>query len=258
MAQRETWDPEQYGRFEAERSQPFYDLAGLVYPRKAMRVVDLGCGTGALTQYLHRKLEARETVGVDRSEAMLAESARHAGDGVRFERGEIATWEPDEPLDLVFSNAALQWSPDHEALLARLAGFLGPDGQLAVQLPANFDHPSHTALRDVAAAEPFAGALGGYEPPSAVLAPEAYAALLERLGFRWQHVRLQVYGHRLGSREDVVEWAKGTALTPYRGRLSPDLYEQFVARYRERLLPQLEDAQPYFYPFKRLLFWGRR
>lgn len=253
----DAWNPEQYGRFHAERTQPFLDLLALVHPRPGMRVVDLGCGTGELTRRLHLHVEARETLGVDRSGAMLEKSAAFVAEGLRFEAGDIAAFRAHGEYDLVFSNAALQWVPDHEALFARLAEALAPEGQLAVQVPANFDEATHVVASRIAAEPPFAAALGT-PPPEPVLAPDAYARLLWRLGFRAQHVRLQVYGHVLGGREDVVEWVKGTRLTAYAERLEPALYEAFLARYRERLLPQLEDAHPYFFPFKWILLWARR
>jgi trans-aconitate 2-methyltransferase len=252
------WDPEQYARFADERRQPFLDLLALVQSRPGMRVVDLGCGTGELTRVVHERLAARDTLGLDSSATMLAESGAFAAPGLRFLQGTIEQFAAPNRVDLVFSNAALHWVPDHPALLARLAGALADGGQLAVQIPANFDHPSHTTAFAVAAEEPFRTALAGGTHPAGVLAPDAYAALLARLGFRQQHVRLQVYGHWLRARDDVVEWTKGTLLTDYRRRLAPILYEQLVARYRQLLLPQLEDTQPYFFPFKRILFWARR
>jgi trans-aconitate 2-methyltransferase len=161
----------------------------------------------------------------------------------------------------VFSNAALQWVPDHAAVLARWTGSLRPGGQVAVQVPANADHASHLVATKVAAEEPFASALGGTPPPDVVavnvLAPERYADVLHRLGFVEQHVRLQVYGHQLAATSDVVEWVKGTSLTRFQRQMAPDLYEQFVDRYRERLLDELGDHSPFFYPFKRILLWGR-
>jgi trans-aconitate 2-methyltransferase len=223
-----------------------------------MRVVDLGCGTGALTRVVHERLGARETVGVDSSETMLARSAEHAGGGLRFERSDIATFSADRAWDLIFSNAALHWVPDHPALLARLTAALADGGQLAVQVPANFDHPSHTVAYGLAGEEPFRSALGGVSAAPAILAPETYAELLHRLGLREQHVRLQVYGHRLPARDDVVEWTKGTLLTNYRRRLPPELFDRFLAGYRERLLPALSDTRPYFFAFKRILFWATR
>ena len=252
------WNPEQYGRFRDERARPFFDLLDLVQPRPDMRVVDLGCGTGELTREMHRRLAARETVGIDTSPAMLARSAVFPGDGLRFEQGDIGAFSADSAYDLVFSNAAIQWVSDHESLFARLATALTPVGQLAVQMPANNDHPSHVTAFALAGESPFRDALGGYARQWPVLTPEAYAALLHRLGFARQHVRLQVYGHELESRAAVIEWVRGSLLTDYEKRLPAELWPEFLSRYRERLLSRLEDTRPFFYPFKRVLMWGSR
>ncbi len=252
----DAWNPDQYQRYQSERSQPFHDLLALCQPAPGGRVVDLGCGTGELTRTLHRRLQARETVGIDTSAAMLERSRAFAGDGLTFAQADLASFE-ETGWSVVFSNAALQWVSDHESLLARLAALIAPGGQLAVQVPANHDHLSHTVAAEVAGEEPFRTALGGYLRASPVLAPERYAELLERLGFRRQNVRLQVYGHPLGTPDDVVEWVKGTLLTDYEKRLGP-LFPEFLARYRERLLPRLGDRRPYFFAFKRILFWARR
>jgi trans-aconitate 2-methyltransferase len=250
------WDPEQYERFKAERSRPFFDLLALVRPRPGMRVVDLGCGTGELTRDLHAKLGARETVGVDSSETMLAKGALFAREGLRFERGRIEEWKPEAPVDLVFSNAALHWVDGHEALFARFKDALAPGGQLAVQMPANDDHPSHLVAAEVAREAPFREALGGFVRRSSNLRLEEYATLLDRLGFGEMNVRMQVYAHRLASREDVVEWVKGTTLTDYAKRMNEEAYAAFLARYREALFEKLEDVRPFFYGFKRMLIWG--
>jgi len=252
------WNPAQYERFRDERSQPFFDLLDLVQPQPEMRVVDLGCGTGELTRELHRRLAARETIGIDNSPAMLAKSAAFAGDGLRFEHKDIDEFVSEGDFDLVFSNAALQWVPDHEPLFQRLTAALTQSGQLAVQMPANNDHPSHLTAFAIAGEPPFREALGGYERQWPVLAPEAYATLLHRLGYPRQLVRLQVYAHELESREAVVEWVRGSLLTDYERRLPAELWPSFLERYRERLLPQLKDASPFFYPFKRVLLWGAR
>src|SRR5216117_2935146 len=117
---RDAWDPAQYERFRDERARPFLDLLALVRPRPGMRVVDLGCGTGELTARLHDEV---------------------AAGGLRFEASDIAAFAAHAAWDLVFSNAALHWVDDHPALFARLTAALRPGGQLAVQMPANFDHP---------------------------------------------------------------------------------------------------------------------
>ena len=134
---------------------------------------------------------------------------------------------------------------------------LVPGGELAVQMPANFDHVSHTLAVEIAREQPFSGAMRGYVRTFSVLRPEEYAALLHKLGFVAQSVRLQVYGHVLESPDAVVEWVRGTLLTDYESRMPEAMYAEFVARYRERLYAALGDQRPYFYPFKRILLWGR-
>lgn len=256
--ERDTWQPDVYARFAAERRRPFFDLADLVTPIPGGRAVDLGCGTGELTRELHLRTGAADTLGLDSSEAMLARTQPLAGGGLRFERGEIAMFAPREAFDLVFSNAALHWVPDHPALLARLAAALKPGGQLAFQVPDNFDHPSHRAAERAASEEPFRSALGGSHHPKNVLAPETYAAILDRLGFAEQTVQLRVYGHRLDSRESVVEWVEGSLLSEYRRSLPPELYPRFVDRYRETLFEMIPDERPYFFTFRRILAYAPR
>ncbi|HZR84781.1 MAG TPA: methyltransferase domain-containing protein [Candidatus Binatia bacterium] len=253
----DAWNPAQYARFGAERRQPFDDLVRLVRPAPAMRIVDLGCGPGELTAELHDRLAARSTIGIDSSPAMLERAAVHERPGLAFRQADIAHFAEPGAFDLVFSNAAIHWVPDHRELLARLAAALAPGGQLAVQMPANFDHPSHTVAREIAGEQPFARALAGVDLGRSVLRPDEYASLLDGLGFVDQHVRLQVYPHHLESPAEVVEWIRGTGLTAYESRLTPERFQEFLACYRDRLLPRLGDRRPYFYPFKRILFWGR-
>lgn len=251
------WDPAQYLRFRAEREQPFHDLLALVRPRPGLRVADLGCGPGLLTRALHDALSAAETLGLDSSDAMLAAARAHEGGGVRFEKGDLARFAPARPLDLIFSNAALHWVPEHGPLLSRLAAALAPGGQLAVQVPDNETHAAHETVVEVAQEPAFRAALGGYVWRSPVLPPEDYAAWLHRLGFAEQRVRLQVYPHLLPTREDVIEWVKGSLLTVYQRRLSPELFARFVDRYRQLLLTRMPDERPCLLTYRRILFWGQ-
>lgn len=253
------WNPAQYERFRSERSQPFFDLLKMVEPAPGGLAVDLGCGTGELTKLLHERLQVRETIGIDSSETMLTGSAAYAGGGLRFERGDVCDFTLDGAMiDVLFSNAALQWLDGHETLFPRILQMVAPGGQVAIQMPANDDHASHRVAFALAAEEPYASAMGGYQRQWPVMPPERYAELLDRSGFGEQSVRLQVYGHQLESRDGVVEWVKGSLLTDFAKRMEPDLYEQFIARYRDRLMGELEDSRPYFYAFKRVLIWGRR
>lgn len=258
----DSWDPGQYERFKAERARPFWDLVALIESAPIARAVDLGCGTGELTAAAAERLGVESMVGIDNSSSMLARAGDWTSDSVRFELGDIGEWSAPGDQDLVLANAALHWVPGHPAVLARWIAALRPGGQIAVQVPANADHPSHVVAAQVAATEPFLTALGSVPPPDPVarnvLAPEEYAVALHDLGADDQHVRLQVYGHRLASSADVVEWVRGTSLTRFTRLLPADLADGFVAAYRERLLAAIGEHTPYFYPFKRILMWARK
>jgi trans-aconitate 2-methyltransferase len=259
----DAWEPAQYERFATSRSAPFHDLAGLVEsPPAGARVADLGCGTGSLTATLVARWHPSQVIGVDTSDRMLADAAAHATDVVTFAKGDIGGLDPElAGFDVIVANASLHWLPDHARVLADWVGRLRAGGQLAVQVPANADHPAQTVATEVAQEAVFLAAFEAGPPPDPVganvLAPEVYASLLDRLGCARQHVRLQVYGMHLDGVDALVEWVKGTTLTRFRAQLAPDVYDAFVARYRERLGDVLGEPARYFYPFKRILFWGR-
>ncbi|MBW4597853.1 MAG: methyltransferase domain-containing protein [Brasilonema angustatum HA4187-MV1] len=251
----DSWNPNLYEKFQTERSRPFYDLANMVRRREGMRVLDLGCGTGKLTHYLHRKLAAQETVGLDASENMLRLARQFEGNGLEFKFGRIEDDPVPGKFDLVFSNAALQWLTGHEALFEKLRFKLQPGGQLAVQVPAMNSEPVH--ILAVETAEEFSEELGGYVRHLEVLRPENYAKLLYKLGFIEQEVRLQIYGHILPSPEAVIEWYRGTLLTTYQQRLDAETYERFVKGYTQKLIKYLGEERPFFFAYKRILIWGR-
>ena len=254
------WQPGQYVRYRDERGLPFYDLAGMLQPQPGMRVADLGCGTGELTMWLHQELQAAETVGIDSSPVMLAESGKYTLPGMRYEQSDIldATNRYHEEFDLVFSNAALQWILGHDTLFARVAGMVKPGGQLAVQIPANGRHIGHQLPAIIAREEPFASALGGWTREDPVREPEFYMDMLYALGFRGQRVRAEWYTFEMESPRGIVEWVKGSVLSAYREHLPEDLYPKYVEEYERRLLAAMGDSGPFLYPFKRILFWGRK
>jgi trans-aconitate 2-methyltransferase len=254
------WDPQQYGQFREERAEPFYDLAALVQRRPGMRVVDLGCGPGDMTAWLHGELGAAETVGIDSSDEMLAVARPYAAGGLRFEQHDIVDFAArggDGPYDLIFSNAALQWVGGHEALLGDLTRMLAPGGQIAIQVPSGGGHPASQILGTLTAEEPYASVMMANRRARSTLTPDAYARLLYELGYVARHVRMQVYGHILPEALSVVEWFKGSALGPYRSHLPPDMYAALVAEYERRVVAQCGQGEPYFLPFNRILMWGR-
>ena len=258
----DAWDPATYRKFAGERRQPFHDLLALL-DAPVESAVDLGCGPGELTRLAADLLGTRAMVGIDNSESMLVDSGEHVRDGVSFEFGDIGTWTAAAAFDLVLANASLQWVPDHPTVLRRWTAAIKPGGQLAVQVPANANMASHTVAGEIAHREPFLSAFGADGPPGDpvednVLEPEQYAALLYELGFTDQHVRLQVYPHVLASSRSVVDWVRGTTLTRFQRRLEADMFAEFVNAYENRLIEVIGEHVPYFFPFRRILMWGRR
>ena len=255
------WNPEQYRKFASERAQPFHDLLALVGPGPIRSAVDLGCGPGELTTFAARALDVERMLGLDNSPAMLAAAHEHADACVQFDESDIGSWTSAGDVDLVLASASLQWIPDHAAVLRQWIAALAPGGQIAVQVPANAYMPSHTVADALAHAEPYLSALGGTPPADPVaehvLEPEQYAQLLFDLGCEQQHVRLQVYPHVLANSREVVQWVRGTTLTRFQKRLSPLLFEQFLADYETALLAAIGDHTPCFFPFRRVLLWGR-
>jgi trans-aconitate 2-methyltransferase len=258
----DAWDPAVYDRFKEERAAPFRDLLALIEPVPGGRAVDLGCGTGDLTAELVAATGITSCTGIDNSPTMLARAAAHARPpSLAFVEGDLGAWAEPGACDLVVANASLQWVPDHPAVLRRWVGSLKPGGQLAVQVPYNHEHASHRAATAVSFMEQFLPLFPAGPPPDPVavncLAPERYALLLNELGLEDVHVRMQVYLHRLEGVEDLVDWAQGTTLTRFRRVLDDEAFEDFVYWYRERLLETEGQRRPYWYPFKRILLWGR-
>lgn len=249
------WDPDQYLKFKEQRFAPFEDLCALVKRREGLSVIDLGCGTGELTRRLADSLTASAVVGIDNSEKMLEQAAAFTKDGLTFLPGTVekvtGSW------DLVISNAVMQWIDDHERLIPHLVGLVKPGGQLLVQVPSNGRNPSHTSIHDTASEEPFRSALGGWVRISPVLEIDAYAYLLHKAGIRDIIAFEKVYCHLLPDSDAVAEWTKGTQLIPYLERLTPELQEQFLERYRSRLRTYWP-AGPVFFTFRRTFFGGTR
>lgn len=250
------WDPKQYHKFQAERSAPFFDVLALVDKRPNLKVVDLGCGTGELTRQLADTLPKSDVTGLDSSAQMLnaARAASFADPHLRFEQGDQA--ELTGEWDLIFSNAALQWSENHPELIAHLYQRLAPGGQIAVQVPSNHNHISHQIYREVADQEPFKSYLNGFQRYAPVLSIDEYARLFFECGAEKIVVFEKIYPHILEDSDAVVEWISGTALVPYFERLG-DHKEEFVNAIRTKMRSALPDT-PVFYPFRRTVFSARK
>ncbi|MBN8900539.1 MAG: trans-aconitate 2-methyltransferase [Rhodospirillales bacterium] len=235
MSHTVTWDPRQYLQFSNERQRPALDLLAQVPLATPTRVVDLGCGPGNVTTILRQRFPAAEIVGVDSSPDMLAK-ARSAAPDCRFVQGDFATWRPEAPPDLIYSNAALHWVGAHETLFPRLFGLLAPGGVLAVQMPAMHDAPLRRLQLAVAAEGPWAPHLAAEVSAREILSTGAYYDLLRPLASRldlWE----TTYLHVLQGEDAVMQWAAGSSLRPFLDRLEGQLQADFRAAYAAALRP---------------------
>jgi trans-aconitate 2-methyltransferase len=254
------WDPQQYQRFSNERSRPFFDLLAR-QPDSAVRTAaDLGCGPGNLTRTLVDRWSEATVWGVDNSSDMLASAMRQpAHSRLHFVQEDLAAWQPEQALDRVVSNAAIQWVPDHERVLKHLLNILAPGGVLAVQMPNNFAEAAHRLLAEVVRQEPWASSIGHWQERYFVQTAAWYADTLHRLGFIEVDVWETIYYHILQGPDAVLEWMKGTALRPVFTRLAAERHEAFLAVYGAKLRATYRE-HPYgtVFPFRRLFFVARR
>ena len=280
------WDPGTYLRFGDDRGRPFFDLLSRVRADEPGFVVDLGCGPGNLTASLAARWPAARVLGVDsspemiqaaRAEADAAEAAAARDAAGRNERGrnerggavavqagrlefrlaDIRTWQPEQPVDVITCNAVLQWIPGHQELLPSWVRWLAPGGWLAFQLPGNFDQPSHTILRELASAPRWESLLEGAHLNRQAGDPGDYLARLAGAGCdvdAWE----TTYLHVLPGEDAVVDWYRGSGLRPVLSALPPDLAEDFLAEYRDRIRVAYP-AAPYgtVLPFRRVFVVAR-
>ena len=227
------WDPAAYLQFDDERTRPFLDLLARVGTDPAV-IVDLGCGPGHLTPLLHRRWTESAVIGVDSSAQMIERARKTPTSGsVRYELADLRHWQAPRPVDLLVSAATLQWVPGHLQLLPSLVEQLAPDGTLAFTVPGNFDAPSHTLLREVAARAPYEQWTTGVSQPAAHDAATYLDALL-RPGWRvdaWE----TTYVHVLQGPDPVLRWISGTGARPVLQALPDDARQRFVAEYAAAL-----------------------
>ena len=231
------WDPIQYGRYAGERGRPFFELTARIDAGAPETVVDLGCGPGELTETLAVRWPEALVRGIDASAEMIARAPRDGA--VRFSVGAAEDLSA-AGVDVLVSNAALQWVATHRELIVRWAGELTRDGWLAFQVPANFQAPSHVLMRELAASaswrDRLSGVLRGAETTAS---PAEYLQLLSGAGMvvdAWQ----TEYLHVLQGPDPVLEWLRGTGLRPVLAALSA----QDGAAFCEQFAALLRDAYP--------------
>jgi len=250
------WDPARYAHFRAERLRPGRELIARLAHPEPRRVVDLGCGTGELTAELARRWPEAEVEGIDQSPAMLAQ-ARARGKRILWREADIAGYRTR--TDILFSNAALHWLPEHEQLFPRLVRALNLGGVLAAQMPRNDDSPARQALSEVVSEGPWRERLAPLWQPAPVAPPSFYLDRLVPLCTDldvWE----TVYYHRLSGANPAFEWFAGATLRPLLAALDAETRAEFEAACAARiarLYPAAADGRTVF-PFRRLFIVARR
>lgn len=251
------WNPQTYLAYADQRSRPFFDLLARVGAESPRRVADLGCGPGNLTEHLAERWPEAVIEAWDNSAEMVA-AARERGIDARV--GDVRAWIPAPGTDVVLSNAALHWIPEHAELLIRWVDRLERGAWIAVQVPGNFDAPSHASIRALAERRPWSEPLHDipFRSGKVVESPARYAELLTDAGCSvdvWE----STYIHELTGENPVLNWITGTALTPVRDRLTEEQWQRF----RAELAPMLDTAYPVrpdgrtFFPFRRIFIVAR-
>lgn len=251
------WNPQTYLAYADQRSRPFFDLLARVGAESPRRVADLGCGPGNLTEHLAERWPEAVIEAWDNSAEMVA-AARERGIDARV--GDVRAWIPAPGTDVVLSNAALHWIPEHAELLIRWVDRLERGAWIAVQVPGNFDAPSHASIRALAERRPWSEPLHDipFRSGKVVESPARYAELLTDAGCSvdvWE----STYIHELTGENPVLNWITGTALTPVRDRLTEEQWQRF----RAELAPMLDTAYPVrpdgrtFFPFRRIFMVAR-
>ena len=252
------WDPVQYGRFAGPRSRAFLDLLAHVEHDAPRLVADLGCGSGELTALLAERWPGALVLGVDSSPEMLDRARKHEIPGrlelVLADISDLDGWSAGRSFDVLVANASLQWVPGHLELRGDLARSLRPGGVLAVQVPGNFEAPSHRAVRELCASPRWQQRVGDAANRAAVHDPATYLAELARQGLEveaWE----TTYLHLLGGHDAVVEWLKGTTLRPVLDLLSPGEQGELLTELGRRLAPVYPETElGTILPFRRIFF----
>lgn len=258
----EVWNPEQYGKFNDHRERPFADLMSRVGAIAPEVVVDLGCGPGSLTLGLAQQWPRARIVGVDSSTEML-DRARRGDDTERVEwvHADVESWDPAHlgaPIDVLATNALLQWVPSHRQLIPGWIDAIAPGGWFAMQVPGNFGAPSHRLLRELAALSPRADELvPRLRGTESVSEPAVYVALLAALGCKvdaWETTYQHVLDPAGDQDEPVLEWTRGTALLPVLDVLTGEVERaEFLRAYGEALV-RAYPREPFgtVFPFRRI------
>lgn len=255
-----TWDAKLYLQFANERTQPALDLMTRINNiAEPKRIVDLGCGPGNSTAILRQRWPEANLIGLDNSVEMIEAASKTYPEG-KWLLADAATWVTDSPLDIVFSNAALQWVPDHANLFPHLMKQLAPTGVLAVQIPAHYQSPLHQVTLKVAENPLWRQRMEAARNALTKESPSFYYDVLQPFASRidiWE----TEYFHNMDGPEAILNWFRGTGLRPFLEALETEAEKQ---EFEHRMLDGYTQAYPrqkdgrVLFPFRRLFITAYR
>jgi len=250
-----TWDPKKYNEFKEERSKPFHDLTSHIIDKPNLKVIDLGCGTGELTQKLYQKLTNPFVLGIDNSTEMLAKTQTQ--ENLEFKDKTILEQIADETKwDLIFSNAALQWIDNHYELFPKIISRINSGGQMAVQMPQQNENILNKILFQLVQEKPFASYLKNWTRPSPVLTLDEYAKILFENGGTDLVLYEKVYPIISTKKDDFFEFISGSALTVYQERLNEQEFTALTTEFKKRIDAYFPSV-PSIYAFRRLIIYAK-
>ncbi|MBS7252364.1 methyltransferase domain-containing protein [Flavobacterium branchiicola] len=249
-----TWDPKKYNEFKEDRYKPFEDLTNHIVDKPNLEVIDLGCGTGELTQKLSNMLTNANVLGIDSSAEMLAKTPLQ--DNIQFKQLSIPEQlDQEKKWDLIFSNAALQWVDNHNDLFPKIISRLNSGGQLAVQMPQQTENVLNKILLELVQEEPYGSYLNYWTRPSPVLTLDEYAKILFDCGGKDLVLYQKVYPLISTHQDSFFDFISGSALTVYQERLSYEEFNELSTEFKKRI-NQFFPNVPSIYAFKRLLMYA--
>lgn len=251
------WNPKTYNQFKNIRYQPFFDLTEFISPQNIKTAIDIGCGTGEQTHILSQKFDNANFIGIDSSGEMLAKSIQFKTEKLDFKLASVEEFiQYNQKFDLIFSNAALQWSDNHEELFPKLISHLTENGQFAVQMPMQAHNVLNIILLELVQEKPYSEFLNGWKREPTMVSIDEYAQIMFDGGLQDIQIIQKVYPIIADDAKKLFDFISGSALIPYMERLSEKQSEIFIGEFKKRIEKTFSKF-PAIYSFKRLLLYGK-
>jgi len=252
------WNPEVYNQFKNIRYKPFFDLMDLISSESLDKAVDIGCGTGEQTKILSEKFENADFLGIDPSPQMLEKSKGFERNNLTIKQATVEEFiasNSNQKWDLIFSNAALQWSDNHETLFPQLISLLSDNGQFAVQMPMQNDNLLNKLLLELVREKPYSDYLQGFKRETPMLTIDQYTQILFENDLKNLQIIQKVYPIIADNEQTLFDFISGSALIPYLERLNANQQKEFIAEFKSRIRGAYKSF-PAIYAFKRILMYG--